>query len=447
MKKIRFPVLILIFVLLLPQFALALEQDMVIDAKAAILVDAAFGDVLYAQNADERVYPASTTKIMTALLVIENIEMGGSTLATMVTATESAIAPIPPRSSHQSIRPGEQLTLEQLLYCLMVASANDASNVLAEAIGGSLEDFYVLMNSKAQALGLSGTRYMNAHGLHDDEHYTTARDLAVLSSYAMTKPLFRTLAAAPIYTVPATNLSAERSLHTTNYLLSHRIIPGYLYSSATGIKTGTTNEAGYCLVSSAQKGERELIAVVMGTTLKLDAAGLIADRTYFSESQRLLEWGFAGYSRREILSGNDLIGELPVSLSRVADYVVAHPSGSLEATIPRDLGNEAFQRTVVWLNDSVEAPVVKGQVLGTITLHYGDTAYGTLNLVALSDVEASPRKVFWKDTGAAILQLIIFAFLGVALFFVIILLLRNRRRNALRLERQAERERQRAEKE
>ena len=447
MKKMRFPVLILIFALLLPQFALALEQEMMVDAKAAILVDAAFGDVLYAQNADERVYPASTTKIMTALLVIENIEMGGSALNTVVTATGTAIASIPPRSSHQSIRPGEQLTLEQLLYCLMVASANDAANVLAEAIGGSLEDFYTLMNSKAQALGLIGTHYMNAHGLHDDAHYTTARDLAVLSSYAMTKPLFRTLVAAPVYTVPATNLSAQRTLHTTNYLLSHRIIPGYLYTSATGIKTGTTDEAGYCLVSSAQKGERTLIAVVMGTTLKLDAAGLVADRTYLSESQRLLEWGFAGYSRREILSGDDLIGELPVSLSSVADYVVAHPSGSLSATIPRDLEREAFQRTVTWLADAVEAPVTKGQLLGTITLSYEDREYGTLNLVALSDVEASPWKVFWKDTGAAVLQIAIFSLLGLVLIFVVILLVRSHKRKKLRLARQVERERQRAEKE
>jgi len=445
MKKIRFPALILILALLLPQFALAFEQEMVLDAKAAILVDAAFGDVLYAQNADERVYPASTTKIMTALLVIENIEMGGSSLTTVVTATESAIASIPPRSSHQSIRPGEQLTLEQLLYCLMVASANDASNVLAEAVGGSLEDFYALMNSKAQALGLSGTHYMNAHGLHHDEHYTTARDLAVLASYAMTKPLFRTIVAAPVYTVPATNVSAQRTLHTTNYLLSHRIIPGYLYSSATGIKTGTTDEAGYCLVSSAQKGERELIAVIMGTELKQDAANLVIDRPYLSESSRLLEWGFAGYSRREILSTDDLVGELPVSLSSVADYVVAHPSGSLEATIPRDLARESFQRTVTWLDEAVEAPVVKGQVLGTITVSYEDIEYGTLNLVALSDVEASPWKVFWKDTGAAALQIAIFSLLGVVLIFAVILLLRSHKRKRIRLARQAERERQKAE--
>ena len=445
MKKIRFPALILILTLLLPQFALAFEQEMVLDAKAAILVDAAFGDVLYAQNADERVYPASTTKIMTALLVIENIEMGGSSLTTVVTATESAIASIPPRSSHQSIRPGEQLTLEQLLYCLMVASANDASNVLAEAVGGSLENFYALMNSKAQALGLSGTHYMNAHGLHHDEHYTTARDLAVLASYAMTKPLFRTIVAAPVYTVPATNVSAQRTLHTTNYLLSHRIIPGYLYSSATGIKTGTTDEAGYCLVSSAQKGERELIAVIMGTELKRDAANLVIDRPYLSESSRLLEWGFAGYSRREILSTDDLVGELPVSLSSVADYVVAHPSGSLEATIPRDLARESFQRTVTWLDEAVEAPVVKGQVLGTITVSYEDIEYGTLNLVALSDVEASPWKVFWKDTGAAALQIAIFSLLGVVLIFAVILLLRSHKRKRIRLARQAERERQKAE--
>ena len=447
MKKIRFPILILILALLLPQFALAFEQEMVVDAKAAILVDAVFGDVLYAQNADERVYPASTTKIMTALLVIENIEMGGSSLTTVIAATETAIASIPPRSSHQSIRPGEELTLEQLLYCLMVVSANDAANVLAEAIGGSLEDFYTLMNSKALALGLNGTQYRNAHGLHDDEHYTTVRDLAVLASYAMTKSLFRTIVGTATYTVPATNISKERSLHTTNYLLSHRIIPGYTYASATGIKTGTTDEAGYCLVSSAQKGARELIAVVMNTQLKLDAAGLVADRTYLSESKRLLEWGFAGYSRRQILSGTDLIGELPVSLSSVADYVVAHPDGSLEATIPRDLPLDIFERTVAWASESVDAPVVRGQVLGTITLSYEGTEYGTLNLVALNNVEASPWKVFWKDTGAAVLQIAIFALLGLVLIFVVILLLRSRKRKKLRHARQAERERQKTERE
>lgn len=431
MKKFRFFALSLALLLLvIPLLPVqAAQEDMYIEGKAAILIDAVYGDVLYAQNADDRVYPASTTKIMTGLLVVEAVEMGGLSLDSVVTATAEAIAPIPLRSSHQSIQPGENLSVEELLYCLMVASANDAANVLAEAVGGNIESFVNLMNQKAEALGLSGTHFVNAHGLHDDNHYTTARDLARLAQYAMSHATFREVVATAVYTVPATNMSAERVLHTSNYLLSHRIIPGYVYANATGIKTGTTDEAGYCLVSSGRKGDRELIAVVMGTELKRDAEGLVTDRMYLSESKRLLEWGFSDYTRREILSTTELIGELPVTLSTVADYVVAQPEAGIEATIARSMDLAEFERTVVWEAESLEAPITKGQVMGTISLRYNDRDYGTVNLVALNDVEASAWKVFWKDTGRAILSIVLAVIFIIIAAFILVLVIRNHRRN------------------
>lgn len=433
MKKLRIFTLFLLVTLLLPQGSLAADEDeMQIAAKAVVLYDADYDEVLYSQNAQERIYPASTTKIMTGILVVEAIELGGISLDSVITASEEAIAAIPITSSHQSIKPGEQMTVEQLLYCLLVPSANDAAAVLAESIGGTIESFVNLMNVKAQALGLSGTHYVNPHGLHDDEHYTTALDLAVLADYAMTKELFAEVVGTAYYVVPETNLSAERKLYTTNYMLSHMIIPGYTYDYATGIKTGTTDEAGYCLVSSATKNDRNLIAVVMGTELERDSAGLVINRPYLSESKRLLEWGFSNFTRREIINSTDIIGQVEVTLSNQADYVVAHPEGSLEATLPKNLDLSEFDRQVLWQAESIQAPVVKGQVLGSITLSYNGVNYGSLNLVALNDVEASPWLVFWNSTGPLVMGIAAAALVLLVVLFIAFLVHRSRRRRGRR---------------
>ena len=204
-------VLLLVSLFTLP--ALALDDP---DPRcgAAILVDGDYGEVVYEKNGYEKMYPASITKVMTSLLVLEAIERGELALDTPIPASASAIAAITADSSTQNIKPGEILTVQDLLYCDLVASANEACNILAETVGGSIEGFVDLMNQRAKELGMEGTHFVNPNGLHDPDHYSTAYDIYLMTSEAMKHDLFRTIVSTAKYVVPATNMSEERTFCT-----------------------------------------------------------------------------------------------------------------------------------------------------------------------------------------------------------------------------------------
>ena len=215
MKKNRFFSLLLAAALALslsvPAMALDDPQP---NCSAAILVDGDHGEVLYEQNGYERIYPASITKIMTSLVVLEAIEAGELSLDDQITASQQAVT-LPEGSSNANppIQAGEILTVEQLLYCDLLPSANEACNILAEAVAGSTEAFVERMNAKAQELGMENTHFTNPHGLHDPDHYTTAYEIYVMAQAAMEHELFRTIVSTPTYTIPATNMNEERVLH------------------------------------------------------------------------------------------------------------------------------------------------------------------------------------------------------------------------------------------
>lgn len=373
---------------LLTPFASATSVDEYhVDAKAAILVDVTYGEILYEQNAHDKMYPASITKVMTALLTIEAVERGELDLNQEITAGETVNDRMISGASTQNIKVGEIMSLKDMLACALIPSANEACNILAETVAGSIPAFVEQMNQKAAELGCKSTHFMNPHGLHDDEHYTTAYDIYLISNEAMKYPLFRDMVTSMDYTVPATNMSDQRHFWDTNALITSWRVQGYTYEYATGIKTGYTPEAGYCLASAATKGDRSLIAVVLGCTRKEGSTGS-EGHTYFSESKRLLQWGFDNFSHRTIIDSTVPLLDVPVTLSETDDHVVAEPDGSISAMLPNDLAPEDFTRTVESYQDSLVAPVEKGQVLGKVTLSYDGKEYGSLDLVAVS---ALPR--------------------------------------------------------
>lgn len=436
MKKyhfFRFMAVFLLLALFLPGTALALE-DPAPEATAALVVDATYGEVLYEMNAHEKRYPASITKIMTALLTLEAVERGELALDDIITAPPGIHNGLSADSSTQNIRNGEQMTLEDLLYCTLVASANEACNVLAYAVAGDTPAFVEMMNQRAAELGMTGTHFTNTHGLHDDEHYTTAWDIWLVSNEAMKNETFREIVATKSYTVPATNISKERLFYNTNGLLTALKYSGYLYPPTIGIKTGTTLEAGYCLVSAAELEGRTLYCVVLGAELVKQP-----DQSYrrmnFVESTRLLEWGFNHFSYRTIWESSEPVKELPVTLSET-DHVLVRSEGSISALLPNDVDPEDFTRSVTLYSDSVEAPVTKGQVLGEITLSYDGREYGTLDLVALNDVERSELMYRIDRAEKFIAQpWVKFAALGVLIFILFLIILisaltRKKRRRA-----------------
>lgn len=400
MKKNRFYSGLLALVLIFSFCALpaAALDDPEPNCKAAILVDGDHGDVLYSHNGYEKMYPASITKVMTSLLVMEAIAGGRLSLDQEITASETAvILPEGSSTANPAIKAGEVLTVEELLYCDLVSSANEACNILAETVGGSISGFVDMMNAKAQELGMTGTHFANPNGLHDENHYTTAYDISIMARAAMEYETFRTIVSTTRHTIPATNVSGERNLYTTNALLDNWIYSGYIYSKAIGIKTGFTTPAGYCLVSAAVGNDgRTYYCVVLGAET-VDNGDGTKTRYSFVESKRLLEWAFDNFERMTLLDENteNVIREVPVTLSDEVDYVLAQPVGSIEATMPKDY-DPAEAELKVELVDSVAAPVEKGTKLGTVTLFYDGVNYGTLDMVAQDAVERSDFQYYVK---------------------------------------------------
>lgn len=383
MKKYRFLALLLLLALLLPGSALALD-DPGVDATAALLVDADYNVVLYEFNAHEKRYPASITKVMTALLTLEAVDRGELSLSDMITAPEGIHNGLAADGSTQNIKSGEVMSLKDLLYCVLLPSANEACNVLAYAVAGGVDEFVALMNQRAAELGMTGTHFANTHGLHDDNHYTTAWDIWLMAHEAMKNETFREIVSTKEYYVPATNISDQRHFYNTNALLTALKYSGYVYQPAIGIKTGSTGEAGLCLVSAAEQDGRTLYCVVLGAELAHQPDNSYK-RMNFVESSRLLKWGFDNFSYRTILESSDPVAQIEVTLSDT-DHVLVRPEGTLSALLPNDLDLSEFTQTVTLDAESVEAPVTEGQVLGKITLSYDGEEYGTLDLVALNDV-------------------------------------------------------------
>ena len=304
MRKCKFFCLFLLVLLLqswsLPVFAsdtlteldtVPPPPELTLDAGAAILMDADTGEVLFRQNDQTSMYPASTTKIMTCYLALEHLDPDSQ-----VTIPEGVDEGIDDGASTANLKPGEVLTVYQLLECLMVSSANEAANAVAILVSGSVSDFVALMNQTAQDLGCQNTQFVNPNGLHDEAHYTTASDLSLIAKAAMENDTFRRLCSTVRTTIPATNLSEARSLSTTNYLLPGSDYPGLGYEGALGIKTGFTTPAGCCLVAAAVRNSRTLIAVILDAPKEtLDDGASVSGA--FTQAAKLFDWGFENYDQ------------------------------------------------------------------------------------------------------------------------------------------------------
>ena len=363
-----------------------------IQARAALLADLNTDAVAYAKNIHEKNYPASLTKVMTALLILEKVSGNETLLNQEVTASENAFSDTYYHADGSSagIKTGEIMTVKQLLQCMLIVSANEACNILAEWDAGSIAAFVDAMNAKAKALGCENTHFVNPSGLHDPDHYTSAWDLYLITKAAMQYPEFMEICDSAKAVIPATNLSKERTLYTTNHLLSTWRVIGYRDKRAHGIKTGSTSDAGHCLISSAQEGELHFVSVDMGAE-RIEENG-VGNLLNFSETSHLFDYGFKNFAYRTILEDKEIIQEVPVSLSKT-DYVTVHPANNVESLFPRDLDPAELDR-VISLPETVEAPVTAGDKLGTMELRDGDTVYASVDLLASSDVTADKFMVF-----------------------------------------------------
>ena len=384
-----------------------LADEIEVSSGAAILMDLKSGRVLFEKNADDKNFPASTTKIMTAILAIENLEYD-----MVLTASETAID-IDRDGSNMGILNGEMLTVEQLLYGLLVHSANDAANVLAEAVSGSISEFVVLMNDKAKELGMTNTSFINAHGYHHAEHYMSARDLAILSSYAMKNEKFRAIVQTPTYEIPPTEKYQEtRYLSSNNMLINPMKGRKYLYSPAKGIKTGHTNDAGFCLASYAEKDGASYICVTMNAPIDEN------DNHSFKDTINLFEYGFKNYKVKTISDAGEILATAPVKWSSGDAYVSLTTYVALEALLPADF-KEVDIKTNINLSEKIKAPIKAGDVLGSIEYSFQETPLGTVDLIAIKDVKRS----FFKMIFGSIFDFIFSAWVMIPFFTIVVILL------------------------
>lgn len=416
----RFSALLLSAILLLTvvPYAFALEP-IDVNATSALLMNADTGRVLYEKNANAKRYPASTTKIMTALLTLEN-----ASLDTVLTAEQGDFANVTADSSNADIKVGEQVTVKDLLYALMLPSANEAAYILARHVGGTAENFVQMMNDRAAELGCTGTHFENPCGLHDDNHYTTAWDLLLITQEAMKNETFREISNTAQYRMKATNMHEERIIFTTNQLIFSMYQPWY-YQYCKGIKTGHTSQAGNCLVSYAEKGSTNLYAVVLGCA---DAPNSTSVAESFTESKKLLEWGYNNFVSRTLAKKGDALASVgKVRLSTDTDSLVLTAKNDLVASIPVDIKDDFSEKmdTLDTIPEEIDAPIEAGQTIGSRTYSYNGVDYGTVELVALNDVRLS-RVLYVADKLENFFQSMFFkAVLAAVSVFVVLYILFN----------------------
>lgn len=345
-------------------------------AEGVVLMERNTGKILYEKNKAQKLYPASTTKIMTGILALEK-----GNLADTVIASKEAIAPITNKHSHMGILVGEELTMNDLVHGLLVYSANDAANVIGVHIAGSLEAFVEMMNQKAQELGMTNTHFANTHGFHDDNHYTTPEDMATLARYAMENPTFAEIVKTDMYTMAPTNKYKEdRFLSSTNHLVSRRRNGKYFYKYATGIKTGFTDEAGNCLVSSAQKDGVDLICVVM----KADHTD--GEAHSFTDSKALFDHVFDFYHYCPVAVNGEIEADSVVYEAKDQIRVTLTPKDNVDKLLPKTVTKDVLNKEVT-LAEKIEAPIAKGDVLGEIVYSYQGEELARTELIASNDVE------------------------------------------------------------
>ena len=430
MKKYPFLSLLLLIPMalsLLSPVSAAGKEDLNLFCSYAVLLDANHGEILYDMGANQRAYPASITKVMTTLLVLEAIEYGQLSPDTVVTVNQSAVENIPIEYVVGSFKPGETISIEELLYCMLLESDCDASNILAEAVDTTVEDFVAHMNRKAGELGCHGTHFTNTYGLHNENHYSTAYDLALIMQAALEYDLFRTVIKTPSHKVPATNLSGERFFYNKNALISNLYYEGYVYDKCIGGKTGTTDDAGRCLVAAAEDGDELLISVVLGSGPMQVPGDEKLKQGQFRESKRLLEFGFDNFHRVTITKDSEPVTTVKVTMSRQADEVNLKAQGSIVKTLPKSMDLDDIESRISLFADEVEAPVEAGQVMGTMTLFYEDEVYGTLDLVAVTSVERSDllyKKeqffAFWQSSGVKLVLAVTFMLAGIVILRLLV---------------------------
>lgn len=389
MKK--FGCLILALILAFSVFALpasaAYKPTFELHSGAAILYNTDTDTVLFSDNADKRIYPASLTKIMVAVLLVENVpDLENLTVEISEDIyleyrySEAVIA---------GFNAGDKVNGNDLLAYTMVKSCADAAAAIAVEVAGSESAFVEMMNKKAIEIGMTGTHFTNCHGLHSPDHYSTARDLCILTKYAMQYSAITDIVKVARYVT-----KDEVTLAATNLMIDPT--SDYYYRYATGFKTGYTDEAGRCLASTASFEGMTYICILVGCPAVENS---IENRYEFLDSAELYRWAFLNFSYRSVLGKSETVDSIPIKYSWDYDTLNIRPESRVFAIMPNEADDSTIDIKVDYISDTVEAPVKKGTVLGTINIYYANELIGSVNAVAASSVEGSQLLKLFSGVG------------------------------------------------
>lgn len=367
MLKYIIPLLISIFYVSVSPASAADIQNL--SAKSAIVVEASTGKILFAKNAEDRRYPASTTKLMTLIVALEH-----GNLNDMVTTSQNAANT---EGSSLWLTAGEKLQLEDLLYGIMLVSGNDATVAVAEHISGNVSQFSKLMTEKAKAIGVANTNFTNSSGLPDPNHYSTAYDLAKITAYGYKNPLFARIVSTKHKIIPWPGKDHDRELYNENKML-------WRYDGGNGVKTGYTEAAGRCLVSGARRNGVQLITVV------LDAD------TMWEDTGTLLDYGFKQVKPMKLFNQGDILKTVRIHNGKT-DFVKLVTSSDI--TVPVSDDDKGQFTTVINAPSNIEAPVASAQKIGSVKVMYKNTEVSSVDLLAAENVD---RKSFFRSVWGSL---------------------------------------------
>lgn len=395
-KKIICFLIIIFNILSINKFCNAAEIN--ISAPVCVLMEYSTGKILFEKNLNKMMYPASTTKLMTAILVLEKCQ-----LTDVATVSNSAVDSVPAGYSTAYLQKGEKLTIEQLLHVLLIPSANDAANVLAEHVGGSIANFANMMNSKAKEIGCENTNFKNPSGIHDENHYSTAYDLSLIAKHAMQFQTIKDIVQKTVYNLPKTDKynSDNRIFYNTNLLLSHHSPDDYYYPYATGLKTGYTNPAKDCIIATAKKDDLELIAVILGAE---DTNGSLVPK--FLDCKKLFEYGFSNYSYKNIKKANSVVTKVSVLGATEDTKLNILVKNDINVFLENNFDINNLEPKLE-LDTPLVAPIKGGSTIGKITYDIDGIIY-TSELIAETDVNIVNFVLIIFRLGLILLVIFIF---------------------------------------
>lgn len=441
MKKI-FCILLTCVLILSSFFAMSVQSSasfnslLETEADVVMLVNTDTGNVIFDKNASKRTAPASLTKIVTCILVLENC----NDLNTVVTAKRECLDGLyQMNAATVGILAGERLTVDELLHCLMIPSAADAANILADFIGGSMDNFVVMMNDFVKKLGCENTNFINPSGLDngDTNMYTTAEDLYKITSYALKNPQFKELCSILRYQInPTEKYPQIRYLNNTNKMLNPAY-KDYYSPNVFGVKTGTTGLAGHCVISTASKnGYNYMLIVLNAPQYDIDDDG-VEENVAFTDSKKIYDWAFKNIVLTKVTSKTDIVTVVDVKYNWKTDHLALVPEEEISALVPTGTETGSLQIRVIEKEtpQSVNAPIKKGDVIGKAEVLYGDDVVATVNLVASDNVSGSVILRITGFLGFLFRTTVMKILVGLVALLLIIYILLIVRRNRIRAKR------------